>query len=92
MTGPLATAVLTLPRAGHPALDLAAARAAPGVLAVVEAPTNPAGKALPAGRIVAALAAVDAAALHRGMAALACRSSPGLSIRRPRCFSAARPS
>ena len=83
MTGPLATAVLTLPRAGHPALDLAAARAAPGVLAVVEAPTNPAGKALPAGRIVAALAAVDAAALHRGMAALALQVVPVQPITEP---------
>ena len=83
MTSPLTTAVVSLPRAGHVALDLAAARAEPGVLAVVAAQTIPPSGALPAGQIVAALAAEDAAALRRGLAALALQVAPVLPVTEP---------
>lgn len=83
MTGPVATAVMTLPRAGYPVLDLAAARQMPGVLAVVGVETGPADQALPAGHIVAALAAEDHAALRRGLAALALRVTPVRPVLEP---------
>ena len=87
MSRTLATMVVTMPRAGQPDMDLAAALKVPGVVAAVHVGDGrgvvPGGRALPAGQIVAALAAVDDAALRRGLGALALHVRPVHPVTEP---------
>lgn len=82
MSGPLTSALLVMPRAGRVRLDLSAARAVPGVAAALEAADWGEGLdgVLPAGHVLAALAARDDAVLRKALAGISLMLEPVQSV------------